>query len=264
MRKKLVIAAILGTVSLPAAAQTNPSADPLATRPGWQAGGQISGYRYEEPNGGAKLSGARGGPAGVYTYDHAGQWFFRADGRYSYGKLRYEGSGTKDSVPDSILEIRGVFGKDFFLGGGVSLSPYAGLGHRFLYNDLRGTTSSGTAGYRRYSNYLYAPLGLTSRFSAGDQWVIAATVEYDYFIRGRQVSLLTDANSGYGDAYNTQRRGRGYRLSVMAEKDHWAFGPWMHYWSIEDSDVVWIAPGVGGMEPKNWTREAGVEVRYRF
>lgn len=264
MRKILIIAAIFGAVSSPAAAQTGPPAVSLATRPGWEAGGQLSGYRYEEPNQGVKIWGPRIGPAGAYTYSHTGRWFFKGDARYSFGELHYQGSGTKDQVPDSIFEVRGVFGKDLFPGGGVSLSPYAGLGFRYLYNDLRGTTSAGYAGYRRHSYYLYLPLGLSSRFGIAGQWVIAPTLEYDYFMRGRQVSQLTDANPGYIDARNTQNKGRGYRLSVMAEKDRWTFGPWMHYWNIEDSDIVRVSPTKGGIEPKNRTREAGVEVRYRF
>jgi hypothetical protein len=270
MRKALVIAAIFGGVLSPAAAQTNspaPAAS-LATRPGWEAGGQFSDYRYQEPNPvipgqPVKVRGSRIGLAGARTYT-AGTWFFKGDARYSYGELQYQGSGTKDQVPDSILEVRGVFGLDLFPGGGVSLSPYAGLGFRYLYDNLRGTTSTGAAGYRRYSTYLYAPLGLTSRFSAGDQWVITPTVEYDYFIKGKQVSMLTDASLGYVDAYNTQKRGHGFRLSVMAEKNRWAFGPWWHYWNIDNSDSVSISSTQTGFEPKNWTREAGVEVRYRF
>jgi hypothetical protein len=263
-RRTLIIATIFGAALPPAAAQTNPPAVSLATRPGWEVGGQLSDYRYEEPNQDVKIWGPRIGPAGAYTYDRAGRWFFKGDARYSYGELRYQGSGTKDHVPDSILEVRGVFGKDLFSGGGVAISPYAGIGFRYLYSDLRGTTSAGFAGYRRYSNYLYLPLGLTSRFSVGDQWVIAPTVEYDYFIRGRQVSMLTDANPGYSDVRNTQDRGRGYRLSVLAEKDRWTFGPWFYYWNIEDSDSVRISPTQFGIEPKNRTREAGIEVRYRF
>jgi hypothetical protein len=41
--------------------------------------------------------------------------------------------------------------------------PYAGLGFRYLYNDLRGTSSTGAIGYRRESHYFYVPLGVTLR-----------------------------------------------------------------------------------------------------
>jgi len=38
----------------------------------------------------------------------------------------------------------------------------------------------------------------------------------------------------------------------------------MHYWNIKDSEVVSIGPGTVAMEPANWTREYGLELRYRF
>jgi len=264
MSKALVTAAILVFISPVASAQTSASADPLVTQPGWEVGGQLSDYRYEEPSLGVKIWGGRVGVTGAYTYTGAGQWFFKVDGRYAYGSLKYQGAGTLDSVPDSILETRGVFGKDYFPRSDVSLSPFAGLGYRYLYNDLRGTSSTGAVGYRRYSNYWYVPLGLTSRINVNGQWVIAPTIEYDYFISGTQISQLTDTGLGYSDATNTQDNGYGYRLSVFAEVGSWAFGPWMNYWSIEDSDIVPVGFGFGAREPKNETREYGLEVKYRF
>jgi folate-dependent tRNA-U54 methylase TrmFO/GidA len=38
----------------------------------------------------------------------------------------------------------------------------------------------------------------------------------------------------------------------------------MNYWDVKDSDVQAVGVGLAGMEPANWTRETGVEVRYRF
>ena len=217
MNKALITAAILVAISPAESAQIDVPADPLRTRPGWEIGGQLSDYRYEEPGPGVKIWGPRVGVTGAYTYTGASHWFLKVDGRYSYGSLKYEGSGTQDSVPDWILETRAVLGKDFLPRSGVSLSPFAGLGYRYLYNDLRGTTSTGALGYQRYSQYFYAPLGLTSRFHVNGQWVIAPTIEYDYFIKGRQKTQFTDLGQGFADANNKQDKGYGYRLSVMAE-----------------------------------------------
>ncbi len=257
-------AAVLVAIAPAASALETESADSPLTRRGWEIGAQLSDYQYEEPDIGVKIWGGRVGVTGAYTHTGASRWFFKLDGRIAYGSLKYEGSGTKDSVPDSIFEMRGVLGKDFSPRRGVSVSPFAGFGYRHLYNDLRGTTSTGAVGYQRYSRYWYAPVGLTSRIKAGGQWVIAPTIEYDYFIEGKQVTHFTDVGVGYGDATNMQKKGYGYRISVMAEKDSWAFGPWMNYWRIEDSNVVPIGFGVFGREPKNETREYGLEVKYRF
>ena len=238
--------------------------DRLMTPRGWEIAGQASYYQYEEPSIDMRLWGPRVGLAASFTSVSEDKVFFRIDGRYSYGSLAYEGTGERDGVPDSTLEARSVLGKDFRFEQEFSVAPYFGLGYRFLYNDLRGTTSTGAVGYRRYSQYLYVPLGLTLRASLGSQWVMAPTIEYDYFIAGAQVSRLSDTNLGFSDARNRQDKGYGYRLSLMLEKSSWAFGPWMHYWHIEDSDIVSIGQGVSGLEPRNETRETGFEVRYRF
>jgi hypothetical protein len=233
-------------------------------RRSWEVGVQMSDYRYTEPDAGVEIWGPRAGLTAAYTQTNTNNWFVKIDGRVSYGLLKYEGSGTQNSVPDFVFEARGYFGKDFFPRQDVSLSPYAGLGYRYLYNDLRGPTSTGEAGYRRYSQYFYVPLGLSSRFNVSGKWSVAPTIEYDYFISGRQESRLTDVGSGYDDAYNEQSKGYGYRLSVMLEKEAWAFGPWLHFWSIEDSDTVTIGTGISGLEPQNETREYGIELKYRF
>jgi len=252
----VLAAAALATGSGYAQETTQPN--PLLTRPGLEIGAQVAKYRYEEPDF-MNLKGNRAGAVGAYTFTDARRVYSRIDLRASYGKLKYEGSGTLDDVPDWIIEARAVIGKDFLVGDNVALSPYIGLGYRYLYNDLRGYSSTGAIGYRRYSQYAYAPIGLTLRMGTGGEWVFAPTVEYDAFLGGRQRSMLSDVAPGAPDISNDQDSGRGYRVSLMAEGRHWAFGPWLHYWSIKVSDIQF-----GFVEPANWTREYGVELRYRF
>jgi hypothetical protein len=263
VKKILAVTAILSAVCPAAFAQEG--RDPLLTRPGLEVGAQAAHYHYEEP-GVAKLIGLRAGGVGAFTFMQ-GDAFFKADGRISLGSLNYQGSGTRSGVPDFILEGRFVAGADLKAEGDVVFSPYAGLGYRYLYNDLRGYTRSGGAlyaGYRRYSTYLYAPLGLTLRTGLRDGWVLAPTIEYDFFIRGSQTTMLADTGLGDPNFISEQKRGSGYRFALMAEKDHVAIGPWMHYWNIKESEHVALGPGRFGWEPENWTREFGVEVRYRF
>lgn len=265
MMKKIVLtAALLATIAA-AAAQAAEQPNPLLTRRGWEVGGQAARYHYEEPDF-MNLKGNRGGVVGAYTFTNPSRVYNRIDGRISYGSLKYtsSGTGTIDNVPDWIFEVRGVIGKDFLVGDNVALSPYIGLGYRYLYDDLRGYTSTGAVGYQRYSHYVYAPIGLTMRIGMGNRWVVAPMVEYDAFIGGRQYSQLSDTGIGYSDASNEQKHGRGYRAYLMVEKERWAFGPWLHYWKIKDSDVVPIGFGEGAYEPANWTREYGLELRYRF
>ncbi|MDH5212105.1 MAG: hypothetical protein OEW96_10600 [Betaproteobacteria bacterium] len=236
--------------------------DPLATRGGWEAGLQGSTYKYEEP-GLMNLKGERVGGSGAYTFIGSDYLHTRIETRYSYGELDYTGSGTLHDVPDHLFELRALVGNDFRAGNFVWV-PYAGLGYRYLYNDLRGITSTGAIGYRRLSRYWYLPVGVTLRVPLGEGWVMAPQIEYDAFANGKQRSYLGDTGIGYNDVTNRQQRGRGYRVQLMFEGRRWTFGPWMHYWKIKDSEIRPIGLGFVGWEPENWTRESGVELRYRF
>jgi hypothetical protein len=262
MSLPILLAALLAAISTTAAAQTG-QPDPLLTRRGWEVGGQVSKYHYEEPDF-MNLKGNQLGAVGAYTFTNPNRVYSRIDGRVAYGSLKYEGSGTMSDVPNWIAEVRAVVGRDFLVSESVALSPYIGLGYRYLYNDLRGYSSTSAVGYQRYSHYVYAPVGVTLRMKTGGLWVIAPTLEYDAFLGGRQYSQLSDTGIGYSDASNEQNSGRGYRASLMVEKGHWSFGPWLQYWNIKDSDTVPVGLGSAGMEPANWTREYGLELRYRF
>lgn len=260
---RLVAVALMLSASSALAQQ---GADRLSTRPGLELGGQVAYYDYKEPNF-AEIKGYRAGLVGAWTAVSDQRVFFRIDGRASYGSLDYQGSGSASGVPDFILEGRATAGFDWVLEG-VTLSPYAGLGYRYLYNDLTGYSSSGAAGYRRYSNYLYAPVGVTLRFGLSPEWVLAPTAEWDFFIQGKQKTMLSDANPTLGNPTNTQNHGSGYRLYLMFEKDKLAVGPYLHYWHIQDSDTQFFGFVNGqpafGHEPENFTHEYGLELRYRF
>jgi hypothetical protein len=234
----------------------------LATKGGWEEGAQFARYRYEEP-GLMWLKGDRSGISGAYTALGLQEVHVRLEARFSYGELEYQGSGTLRGVPDYLFEMRALVGKDM-RAGGVVWVPFVGLGYRSLYNDLRGTTSTGALGYRRLSRYWYVPMGLGLRLGIGAGLVLAPQVEYDAFTSGRQRSYLGDTGIGFNDVTNRQHHGRGYRAQLMLEGRRWAFGPWTHYWKVKDSDIQPIGLGFAGLEPANWTRESGVELRYRF
>jgi len=237
--------------------------DALATRSGWEVGGLVARYHYEEPDF-MWLKGNRIGVTGAYTLANEKRLFTRIEGRWSYGELDYQGSGTLEGVPDHLFEVRVLAGRDY-RAGKVVWSPYVGGGLRYLYDDLRGVSSTGQHGYRRDSTYFYVPLGVTLRMPLGSDWALAPQVEYSGFIRGVQRTYLSDTgNPSLGDVTNNQRDGSGYRVQLMAEGRRWSFGLWMNYWDVKDSDVQAVGVGLAGMEPANWTRETGVEVRYRF
>ena len=262
----------------PALAQTSA----LSTRTGNEVGVTVSGYKYTEPGVmQIKATKIAFNYTGTYAFgtewpNRSDGWFLRGDARYATGKGDYS-SGISRSIndrPDWYYEVRGLIGKDFHFSD-YTLSPFAGIGYRYLFNDLRGFSSTGAAGYRRESNYTTLPLGVTHKMNLGSQARLVTTVEYSHLIRGRQETKFSDIVGSNGiiaaqDAENRQRHGYGMRLGVSYQMDQWSVGPFVHYWKIKESDTVSVSRSVVGpvtlsvFEPANKTTEFGVKGVYHF
>jgi len=243
---------------------------PLATGSGSELGLQISDYKYEEQLNGAFLmsnTGTKWGFTGSHTQTVGTGWYWSADARFALGEVKYTGTGTKVGNPDQLFDGRLIGGKDFERGHYL-LSPYAGLGYRTLYNDLRGLTSTGAAGYRRSSRYIYLPLGLTHRFRMGADARVSTSLEYNYFLEGTQQSFYSDSNPVFNDPVNTQKNGYGIRLVSSYETVSWSMGLFYQFWSLQDSDrSILTASGVPIfyiIEPQNTTTEVGIQLKYRY
>lgn len=246
---------------------------PLKTTTGSEIGIQISGYKYEEDVNGSffmSLQGNKVGVTGSFTQAYEDDWYWGGDARFANGHTDYQSAstGTKSANPDFYLDARLTVGRDFETGQQV-LSPYAGLGYRYLNNDLRGYSSTGAVGYRRTSSYIYIPIGVTHRFRVSNDARFATTFEYDYLLQGIQRSYMTDITSAGNntDLDNLQRNGHGLRLNLAYETPRWSAGVFYHYWNIADSEIgTYTRPGfvLSGYEPHNITREVGVQVKYRF
>ena len=194
---------------------------------------------------------------------------FRGDLRFALGSVDYDSNatGSANGDPDWYLEARGLFGKDWVINEAV-ISPYTGLGYRYLFNDGRGLTSTGYSGYRRESNYLYLPIGMIHRIALNGQARLESTLEYDYLLAGTQNTSLSDVGAGYSDVTNNQSSGYGLKFSVMYLKSKWAIGPYAHYWNIGQSDTAIIyqngSPAFIGVEPQNNTMEFGLRASQQF
>lgn len=267
--KKFIATLGLGALTL-AAPALHAQGLPLTTLTGSELGLQLSSYRYEEDNNGAyfmSLEGRKLGVTGAFTQALTNGWHWGVDGRYASGNTDYDSAGTgrKSANPDYYLEGRVTLGRDLAAGAQV-LSPYTGLGYRYLSNDLRGYTTTGAVGYRRISSYIYLPLGVTYRMRAGAQGRLVTTFEYDYLIEGTQRSYMSDV--GYQrDLLNQQRSGHGLRLALAYEEADWSIGVFVHQWDIARSDVGTYTDATlvyTGIEPHNITREAGIQLKYHF
>jgi hypothetical protein len=244
---------------------------PLKTTTGIEIGGQLSQYKYEEEVNNRffmSLQGSKLGLVGSYARAYGDSLYWSVDGRFAAGNNHYKSAGTGEAGhnPDSYTDARVTVGRDFDVGSQV-LSLYAGLGSRSLKSDLRGYTNTGAAGYRRSSHYLYLPLGVTHRFRLSEQARWATTLEYDHLIEGRQKSHMTDIVGYTSDLENQQNKGHGLRLNLAYETATWSVGMFYQAWSIDDSEMGTYTSTTtvySGYEPKNTTREVGVQVRYRF
>lgn len=259
----------------------------LGTLNGFEFGAQGSWYHYQEHVvANQEFMHIEGGKGGL-TVDankvfHDGT-FIGANARGAYGHENYTGGDmnllTGQTIPskhddedDMLLEGRLLAGHDFvfdhYQEGNFSLSPYAGFGVRFLYNNASGQDSNGVNGYKRYSQYLYLPVGVTPRFRLTDDSRISINTEYDHLIYGWQVSQLADSQPGSRDLVNNQYDGYGLKASAMYERAAWSVGPFFNYWNINQSNsgcaryaYYYIACG---FEPHNQTMEYGLQVRYRL
>jgi hypothetical protein len=246
-------------------AQLRNTSSSLETRSGLAVGGQLFDYKYEEPT----VMNNKGTKIGVFvdiTQRTSNSWYWIAGARYARGDVTYTGSGTKEDNPDHLWEFHYVMGRDIKIFK-HALSPYAGVGYRNLYNDLRGITSTGAVGYRRDSQYLYLPLGATYRIPLGPNNRLSTMIEYDYLIEGRQKSYLaTDAGAGvYGDPVNKQKSGHGTKFNISLEREHWAYSIFYNRWNIDRSELVYVLGGAAYVyEPENNTKEVGFQLKYHF
>lgn len=232
-------------------------------------GTEMSYIKYKEP----KLMEEKGmmyGITGSYTYYN--KFMLKAEGSFSYGQVDYRNSGTLDNIDDYILEFRGLGGYDFSVFKASTLTPYMGIGYRYLNDDMRGVTSIGAHGYQRESNYLYSPIGIEIITPLKNDWSIGATIEYDLFLKGMQKSHLNDAVASLSDIDNDQNDGYGIRGSVKLQKKvknlDFVIEPFVRYWNIKKSEetvITYSGTIIGyGYEPKNNSLEIGCKLGIKF
>jgi len=236
----------------------------------FEIGPEVSYIEYKEPDV-MREKGVMYGIAGSYAYHR--NFMLKVDGRFSYGQVDYKNSGTIENIDDYILEVRAVGGYEFPIFEASTLTPYAGIGHRYLNDDSSGKISStGAYGYERESNYIYIPIGVEVITPLKNNWSFGAMLEYDVFLWGKQISHLSDVDPGYNDPENRQDKGYGLRGSVELQKKvkkvAFAIEPFIRYWNIKKSDnadITYYGTYVGyGYEPKNNSTEIGVKLSAKF
>ena len=307
--KILFFAGVIALISAQALAQSDSG---LATPTGQEVNVSIGSYTYKEPGGlSISIDGVKFG--GEYTatlaLDKRRHWFAQANVRGTVGNVTYTGwcspfliapnsaspNGyeldfgasspcSEDGDPDWYLEGRVLAGKDF-IGGTWSWSPYSGLGVRHLSN---GTT--GAAGYRT-DEYLYVPIGVTTRTRVASHGALSVNVEFDPLLHGWQTTrgsalgggdlpATTTAPAftinGFSDVSFSQPRGWAFRASAKYHVTRrWSVEPFYIHWSVSASPVneqtvtftvnrVTAHEQIGFYEPFNTTNELGVKLALHF
>jgi hypothetical protein len=229
----------------------------------------ISYYTYEEPDV-MKIRGIMYGISGSYTYTYRQALMLRTEGSFHYGSMKYtsNNSGDDSGIPDCLVEFRFLTGPDLFPVSWLVLTPYIGVGYRYLRDDSAGKlTSLGFAGLLRESNYYYVPVGISASTDYVHGWIFSLMSEYDYLGKGRQKSYTSETGSSF-DVVNYQIYGYGLRFSLSGRRHFGKFDyfiePFLTYWNIGRSEDVLEPDNFMYYEPANHTLQYGLNLGIQF
>jgi hypothetical protein len=169
------------------------------------------------------------------------QWMnFQFEGDLLLGQQKYSSQKTGSLDRVSNIETRWRALAPLF-GSPTSTEGFStGLAVHTLWNDLRGTTSTGNTGYERSSAQLWLPV----RWASGNAW----DIDTGWLLYGRHTSKLSQASASYTDLVNTQHRGEYAQISVKVTLDQHTLTPFVRYTHLADSDLVnmggqrWLEP----------------------
>ena len=154
------------------------------------------------------------------------------EGDVFLGVQRYNSTrtGSMDGVGN--IETRWRAMVPVFANTSAQKGWYAGLGVHTLWNDLRGTSSTGNGGYERIARQLWVPVRYVGNF-----W----EVETGVLAYGRHTSRLSQANTNppRSDVVNTQKQGAYLqgKLNIQLNTQH-VLSPYVRYTGLGDSDMV--------------------------
>lgn len=258
----------------------------------WEHGYELSSITYEEP-GLMKEEGTMYGPVISYTYTRPlpknQLAMAKLEGKLSWGSVDYSGHlmdgtpATLNDIDDQMVEIRFLCGSSL-----MPITPhallYSGIGYRHLNDDMSAKNywpinlpnPIKWGGYERQSNYYYVPIGLSIIPNNN----LKLTGEYDLFIKGKQISYVSDVSGSSGELKNLQSKGYGLRGSIDFQNEWdkmvYKLSFWAKYWSIgesdhnfridfaQDSDGYIYPISIEGWEPKNNSKEFGITFSVNF
>lgn len=242
-------------------------------------------FDYAEDSVNVEIDGLMYGIVGSYTYHN--NTMIHVNLEYSRGDLNYDGAYVEyrafsESVtPDRTeavdwkVECRWLIGYDVVIRNNHVLTPFAGIGYRYLNDHLEGSVYDELVveSSEREISYWYSPIGFMTRSPLSEHWTWGVSLEYDLFwggkVKGRYAFPLPelDQDSGFGLRFSLQFSRR------LADNYALSFEPYIRYWDIDQSETGIYAlpesygdpsPVFGFFEPENDTTSYGLQISLEF
>jgi hypothetical protein len=233
-------------------------------------GVELSGITYKEPH--MQQKGSMVGLTASYAHCYDNNAMVQVQGIFKYGQVNYAGR-LESGIPISISNIDNYIAEARVLGGYkirlntlIIVTPYTGIGYRYLADDMG---NASIYGYDRESNYFYSPVGLEILTPLQNGWSVKVILEYDIFWKGLQKSHLSDIRPEYNTLKKDQNNGYGLKGSVKFQKGNFSVEPFVRYWSIADSEKSLLTfQGQSThrwyFEPRNSSTEIGLKIAWKF
>ncbi len=238
-----------------------------AAGPFWQWSTSAGFNHYREPSVGMRVRGPELGlHLRVRDVPHWPRW--QAEGDVLGSLQRYDSpSGRLDKVEN--LESRWRLLYQAWPEGAQGL--FVGPAVHTLYNDLRGITNLGAAGYQRESLGLWLALQWRQPLSSDGALSALSGLQLDAgrLIRARHHSYLSQAVRNYPDIGNTQRHGFYVQAQLGFKAHALLLQPFVRFTQLEDSESTTVpfngrtaSGSLTGIEPANQRWQIGLQVTW--
>ena len=274
--KKIVLAAAAtacaASTAAPALAQT---------RPGFEAGLEAFQIGYKEFDEGDLFIREDGRMIGIrlgYVQPIAGGLFGRIILSGAAGSTDYDPLDEPiiEDIDQSQGRVELHLGYDFMLGGGASITAFAGYGARLFEDESGGRqTESGLLGFDRKITYRYIPVGLAASIPLGGRKRLNLSGQYNHLVGGNVDNLFSRIEPEAPDVKLDFNGGHGLEASAMlslpvGRRHAINVGPFIRHWNLEASDTFTLvnpddpSEALVLQEPENRTTELGVRMSFSF
>jgi hypothetical protein len=251
------------------------------TRPGFDVGLEAFQYGYKEFHEGELFIREEGQMLGIrlsYVQLIAGGLFGRAIVSGAAGSVDYDplDEPVVEDIDQSSGRLELHLGYDFMLGGGASITPFAGFGARLLEDESGGReTEGGRLGFDRKVTYRYIPVGLAASIPVGGRKRLNLSGQYNHLVGGNVNNLFSRIDPDAPDVKLDFNEGHGLEASAMlslpvGRRHAINFGPFVRQWQLDPSETFTVvnpddpSEAIVLQEPENRTTEAGVRVSFSF